>query len=80
MEEYSVSSVSLFELKYEIIIQTFNIKDKVLSPLAFLDHAIEKLRNEVHREKNLLDAVNDDWFYGKIKIVLELTIRRTTLY
>ena len=30
----------------------------------------EKLRNIVHREKYLIDVVNDDWFYGKMQISL----------
>ena len=64
-----VSSVSLFEMKYERLVQNLDINDRVLSPLAFLDHAIEKLRNNVHRGKYLLDS-NGDWFYGKMQISL----------
>ena len=41
-----------------------------LPPLAFLDHVIEKLRNFLHREKYLVDVVNDDWFYGKMQMSL----------
>ena len=53
VEEYSISSVSLFELKYERIIQTLDINDKVLPPLTFLYHAIKKVRNEMqYMEKN----------------------------
>ena len=70
VEEYNISSVSLFELKYNRLIQTLDINDMVLPPLAFLDHAIEKLRNFLHREKYLVDVVNNDWFYGKMQMSL----------
>ena len=51
---------------------------KKLKSLTFFDHAMEKLRNTVRREKYFVDDVIDDWFYGKIQISLGINNKKDT--
>ena len=68
-EEVNVESIKMYNLKYMRLIDILEVKDMVLPPLAFLNHAVENIRQFVHKQ-DLLKDDNGEWLHGKVQLVI----------
>ena len=71
VEMTNVTTVKMYEFKYERKIINLAVDDMVLPPLSFLEHAVESIR-KIILTNNFLKDGNAGWGYGKMQMIVNI--------